>query len=399
MKCALPSGTISGLGRKVGKGDHQNVTAGFSMDIALLFDCALPEYGGFYKWPINNKVFSTGIIQASGRHMKVWIGDVGIFSYAGSLAHYHELCDRVYFTHTWARLHEARLRATFWRSTVYTLVFENMTRDIAIKLHDALTPDKGYLGLQAVNYAYDPHLVMYRNTLVSAYRVQGQSCTIFYFIGEDLCRNEEDFSYMQQLGYDVTWENRGAHNTFFDDYNTLEHFRQIENFRSVVAPYVGENEADELVMVLEDLNPGLFNALGAAMDALRHARTEEHVAQVALSGRRYLEQLADVLFPAQDKEHNGRKVGKAEYKNRIWAFIADNATSDDTLDNLGRATDKLTEEFNACLHGEQPQDRVLRALVNAAELTAALLALNPAETRMPYFAFRKTMLEVFKRKD
>jgi hypothetical protein len=275
-----------------------------------------------------------------------------------------------------------------------------MTRNVANELHDALTPDKGYLGLQVVDYAYDPHLVMYRNSLVPAYRVDGQSCTIFHFIGQGLWRNEEDFSRMQQLGYDVSWENRGAHNTFFDDYNTLEHFRQIENFRAVVAPYVGENEADELVMVLEDLNPRLFNALGAAMDALEHVRTEEHVAQVALSGRRYLEQLADVLFPAQDKEHNGRKVGKAEYRNRIWAFIADNAASDGTmLCNLGRATDKLIEEFNACLHGEQPQDRVLRALVNAAELTAALLALNAVETRKPYFGFRKRMLQLFKKED
>jgi hypothetical protein len=183
---------------------------------------------------------------------------VPIFSYARSLAHYHELCDRVYFTHTWARLHEARLRATFSHSTVYTLLFENMTRDIANKLHDALTSDEGYLGLQAVDYAYNPHLVMYRSSLVPSYRVHGQSCTIFYFIGQDLCRNEEDFSHMQQLGYDVTWENRGGHNTFFDDYNTPAHFMQIENFRTVVAPYVGENQADELLMVLEDLNPGLF---------------------------------------------------------------------------------------------------------------------------------------------
>jgi hypothetical protein len=153
-------------------------------------------------------------------------------------------------------------------------------------------------------------------------------------------------------------------------------------------------------MVLEDLNPGLFNALGAAMDVLGHARTEEHVAQVALSCRRYLEQLADVLFPAQDKQHNGRKVGKAEYRNRIWAFIADNAASDGTLlCNLGHTIDNLTEEFNACLHWGQPQDRVLRALVNAAELTAALLALNPAETRKPYFAFRKRIVQLLKKED
>jgi hypothetical protein len=285
------------------------------MNIALLFDSTLPEYNGFYKWPINSKVFSIGIIQASGRHMKVWIGDVSI--YAETLARYHELCERVYFAHTWDRLHEARLRATFWHSTVYTLVFENMTVNIANKLHDALTSDKSYLGLQAVDYAYNPHLAMYRNSLISAYRVHGQSCTIFYFIGQGFCRNEEDFSHMQKLGYDVTWENRGAHNTYFDGYNTLEHFRQIKNFRAVVAPYVGEDEADELVMVLEDLNPGLFNALGAAMDALRHARTEEHVAQVALSGRRYVEQLADILFPAQDKESGGQGTWRARWEDAL----------------------------------------------------------------------------------
>jgi len=111
-----------------------------------------------------------------------------------------------------------------------------MTRNIAHKLHDALTSDKSYLGLQAVDYAYNPHLVIYRNSLVPAYRVHGQSCTIFYFIGQDFCRNEEDFARMRQLGYEVTWENRGAHNTYFDDYNTPEHFRQIENFRAVVTP-------------------------------------------------------------------------------------------------------------------------------------------------------------------
>jgi hypothetical protein len=73
------------------------------MNIALLFDSTLPEYAGFYKWPVNNKVFSTGIIQASGRHMKIWIGDVPSYS--------HELCERIYLAHTWDRLHEPRPRA------------------------------------------------------------------------------------------------------------------------------------------------------------------------------------------------------------------------------------------------------------------------------------------------
>src|SRR6266436_10398203 len=104
---------MSGWAEKPVKGDYRNVTEVFSMNIALLLDSTLPEYGGFYKWPINNKVFSTGIIQASGRHMKISIGDVSIYSYAKTLAHYHEMCERVYFARTWGRLHEARLRTTF----------------------------------------------------------------------------------------------------------------------------------------------------------------------------------------------------------------------------------------------------------------------------------------------
>jgi hypothetical protein len=133
--------TISGWAEKLVKA-ISDTSLRFFDEYALLFDSTLPEYGGFYKWPINNKAFSTGIIQASGKHMKIWIGDVSIYSYAKTLAHYHEPCERVYFAHTWGRLHEARLRATFWRSTVYPLVFENMTRNIANSLHDALTSDK-----------------------------------------------------------------------------------------------------------------------------------------------------------------------------------------------------------------------------------------------------------------
>jgi hypothetical protein len=144
--------------------------------------------------------------------------------------------------------------------------------------------------------------------MVSVCRVQGSSCSVFFFIGQEFCKNEDDFADMREIGYDVTWENRGAHGTYFDDYNTAGHFQQVENFRVTIAPYMadGENDADELVMVLEDHNPALFNALGAAVEALGRARSEEHVAQVALSGRRYMEQLADVLFPAQEKEHNGQ---------------------------------------------------------------------------------------------
>jgi hypothetical protein len=330
--------------------------------------------------------------------MKILAGNVLIRSHSKTWAHYDELYERVYFASSWALLHEARLRATFRKTRVYAVVAENMTRGIAEDLHKALTPDQGYLGLQSVEYSYGPHLALY-NSMIPLYRVQGRSCWVFFAM-EDDTKNQDDFDAMREVGFDsVQWEDSGAHWTIFDDYDTLEHFRQVANFRAAVTPYLvdGEDEACELIMILEDLNPALFNALGAAVDALGRARNEEHVAQAALSGRRYMEQLADVLFPAQEKKHQGRKVGKAEYKNRIWAFIADNAGSDYELRNtLGRETDRLVEEFNACLHAEQQQDRVLGAVVDVAKLTAALLTLNPEKTREPYFAYRKRAIELMR---
>jgi hypothetical protein len=274
-----------------------------------------------------------------------------------------------------------------------------MTKEIAKKLHRTLSTDASYLGLQSIDYAYGPHLVFYRNFMIPRYRLQGKLCWVFYTMGEDDGKDEGDFEEMKELGYTkVTWEDRGAHGTIFDDFDTLEHFQQVVNFREAVAPYLddGEDGAYELVMVLEDLSPALFNTLGAAVEALERARSAEHLAHVALSGRRYMEQLADVLFPAQEELYNGRKVGTAEYRNRIWAFIADNSGTDkEQLNALGKEADRLIEEFNAGLHGTQAKDRVLHAIVDGAKLTAALLALSPEKARQPYFAYRKRIIEFF----
>lgn len=371
------------------------------MNIALLFNSDAPKFGYVYGDPIRRIVFGLGILQASRRHMKVSVGDVLIYGRAKTWDHYDELTERVYFAGTWALVIEDRLRATFRKATVYALTFENMTETIARKLHAALMEEDSYLGLMEVDYAYGPHLALFRNSMITLYRIQGTSLRVFYSMSDaENGRDEQEPIEMAQLGYtDVDWEDRGAHGTIFDDYDTLEHFQRVAVFRNAVAPFLrgGADEAYELVMVLEDLNPQLFNALGAAVGALERAQTEEDVAQAAVSGRRYMEKLADVLFPARADNYNGKKVGQEQYRNRIWAFISDNTSSDPIrLTTVGKEVDRLVEEFNAGLHGDQVKSRVLQALADAASLTAALLALNPSDTRKPYFAHEKKMIEFFK---
>lgn len=370
------------------------------MNIALLFNSDMPKFRGMYGDAIRQIVFGLGILQRSNRHMKVSVGDVLIYGNSKTWQHYDELTDRVYFMGAWSLLLEDRLRATFRKATVYALTFENMTETIAKELHAALAKEESYLGLMEVDYTYGPHLALFRNSMITVYRIEGPTGRVFYSMGEKEELDGHEIAAMGLLGYtDVGWEDRGAHGTIFDDYDTLEHFERVAAFRDAVAPFLsgGADDAYELVMVLEDLNPQLFNVLGAAVAALERAQTEEDVAQAAVSGRRYMVKLADVLFPARPDHHNGRKVGREEYRNRIWAFIADNnAGKQEQLAALGGEVDRLAEEFNRGLHGEQEKLRMRQALADVGSLTAALLALNPVDGRKPYAAHQKKMIKFFK---
>jgi hypothetical protein len=368
------------------------------MNVALLFNSDAPKFNGCYGDPIREAVFGLGILQASGRHMKVSVGDVLIYGHSKTWDQYDRITERVYYVGTWSLLRDQRLRATFRKATVYALTFENMTEAIARQLHAALDSEESYLGAIEVDYAYGPHLALFRNSMVTSYRIEGTVCRVFYSMSQVDERDEQELIEMQNLGYtDVGWEDRGADGMIFDDFDTLEHFRRLATFRTAIASHLlgGIDEASELVMVLEDLSPQLFNSLGAAVEALERAENEEGIAQAAISGRRYIERLADALFPAQASDCNGRKVGKNEYKNRIWAYIEANSAGDHRrMAALGKEVDRLIDEFNAALHGDREKTRVLSALTGVATLTAGLLALNPTETRKPYFAHQKRMIEL-----
>ncbi len=367
------------------------------MNAAFLFNSDDPKYGYSYGSPIRETVFANLILQKSKRHMKVSVGDVLIYSKSKNWDDYDDLTKRTYYSHTWSIFVSDRLVKTFRKSTVYALTFENITKPLAEELHNNLVSGEAYLGVMELDYAFGPHLALFRNSMIPLYRIEGEVCRVFYSMGEDDGKDDGEIDATRSLGYtDVDWEDRGAHGTIFDDYDTLNHFARIEAFRQTIAPFLpnGLDDADELIMVLSDLNPQLFNSLGSAVKALSRADTEEEVAQAAISGRRYIEKLADVLFPARAAPHNGRDVGKAQYRNRIWAFIGDNIERDQgKISALGKEIDRIDNEFNAGLHGDQAKKRILKALVDAAVVTFALLALNPLESRKPYFAHQNRIIE------
>jgi hypothetical protein len=93
-------------------------------------------------------------------------------------------------------------------------------------------------------------------------------------------------------------------------------------------------------------------ALDAGLGTLDAHSNREQMAQVAISCRRFLERLADVVYPPKPEPVGGRKVGKAEYKNRLWAFAKEQLGPGDmeAAEQIGmRLMRSLWPQTRACM--------------------------------------------------
>lgn len=357
------------------------------MIIALLFNWRAYDQDGNYWHDSRKAVFGTDIIQRSGQHMKLSVGDILVGIKSGQDP--ERLFDAIFNESEWSLLYEDRMQNGF--PTIFGMMFDNMPRELASELHEALFEHDGYIGALSVHPEIPLHLAFFRNRLPQKYRLQGRKLSSFYSMGDmDEC-DEHDLTAMRSLGYvDLDFEDTGAGRTIFDDYDTPRHFARVAAFRRLLSGGMdgGEDSAYELTMLLEDLSPKLFNALGAASEKLEEAENEEDVAQVAISGRRYIEQLADALFPPVKTSANDRSLDRSAYKNRLWAFVEAAVDGDAArLKSIGKEIDRVVKAVNAGVHANRPKDRVACAICDAAQLTATLFALNPEAAKNGYLAY------------
>jgi hypothetical protein len=112
---------------------------------------------------------------------------------------------------------------------------------------------------------------------------------------------------------------------------------------------------------------------------------------VALSCRRFIESLADTLYPPREEKVKGRNVNSAAYRNRLWAYVEEQIEVSEQVRNLvqvglqdlGSRIDKIDVLANKGLHAEislLDLDRLLIALVT---VTYDLLSLAPPPTELP----------------
>jgi len=378
------------------------------MNIAFLFNSDHPSFDGYYGRPIMDKILGTQELQRTNRHMKVSIGNILTYSTVvesktPQISSLIKLCHALYRPKNFNHLIHDRIEATHGNATVFCWLFQNMTDSIAKAIHKKLIPDTTYVGAMDVDFSEPLHLNFFRNSLCEVYRLHGKQCSVFY----DMGHNEDPDIVVQesfeQFGFNVDYEDIGARRTIFDKYDSLEHFKRVEDFKFVFSGFHGLNadHASDLAICLEELHPKLFDTFASAARTINRAETEEDFAQAALSGRRLLESTANYLFPPQNETWNGRKVGNPEYKNRLWAYIEKTITelgNTDTaiLQTLGDEVDRLVKLFNAELHANPTKDKVEAAFSALVIWISKVIELDPAAVRKPYLAYEQELSMFFK---
>jgi len=249
-----------------------------------------------------------------------------------------------------------------------------------------------------VDYSNRYHLSFFRNFLVETYRLQGKHSWIFYEMGENEDPDLAIREIFEQHGFIVDYEDMGARRTLFDNYDTIEHFKRVEDFKRVFADFEGlsADTVSTLALALEELHPKLFDVFASAARTLERAETEEDLAQAAVSGRRLLKKTADYLFPPQKAKCRGRKVDDSAYKNRLWAYVEQTITeigpsNPALLSELGKEADRLVDLFNKGLHKSLSRKKVEAAFRDLALWLSKVIELSPVHARRQYLAYEKEM--------
>ena len=236
---------------------------------------------------------------------------------------------------------------------------------------------RGYLGALRCSRARCAWL-FYDSRLPPMYRVVGDQLRLMY--REYEVAVEEDNRDFQQF---EAWRERGtfsrlngrilASGIVFDPYDNQEYARTLGESEEFVRDQFSKM-LDDILLGIAKIDPRLVRNLHGALKAFDGWANSDSSAQVAVSSRRFLERLADALYPPRSDLVDGRKVGKAEYRNRLWAFIRSSVDSRSqqeimlsTLSDVGARVDALDAVANKGIHadlGVGETQRLLMALMS-----------------------------------
>jgi hypothetical protein len=161
------------------------------------------------------------------------------------------------------------------------------------------------------------------------------------------------------------------------------HDRATLLYNSIAFSDVPQTTFDILKIEVEDklldLHPELAEKLMTAFKAVSGNNSEEWSHSLTTC-RRFIENLADVLYPATDQVVNGRGLKQQNYINRIWAYMDSAIESESNrdlakahVDLLGNYLQRLFKISNKGVHTELLRLEAVKAVFHTYLLVADIL--------------------------
>lgn len=147
-----------------------------------------------------------------------------------------------------------------------------------------------------------------------------------------------------------------------------------------------KNEIDDKLL---DLEPTLAEKLMLAFKAVT-SNSQEELSQALTTCRRFIESLADALYPATDEKINGRILGKQNYINRLWAFMDKAIESESNkemakahIDYLGSWLQRIHKVSNKGVHTDLDRLEAIKAVLHTYLMVGDILSYLNLNTETP----------------
>jgi hypothetical protein len=309
----------------------------------------------------------------------------------------------------WSSFTSSDLYSAIATKTIAAFVAQGLLAKDSRLIDEQLRETRGYLGAVQVQPGEFSWL-LYDSSLPPRYRVIGSELRLMYAayaveIEDDRDPHEVERWKERGLFEAVEWEDTGAQGTYFDPFDNPEHAKMVGESEELVIDQLSRI-VDEITLSVAKLDPRLVRQLHGALKAFDGLDTGDSLAHVALSCRRLLERIADALYPPQSEKVDGRKVGQAEYRNRLWAYIKQSIESKtqrdimiSTLVDVGNRVDAIDSAANKGLHADLSAGEVQRLLIAMLTLIYDLFTLAPlplASPSKPYEVSSAEFLKILK---
>jgi tetratricopeptide (TPR) repeat protein len=200
-----------------------------------------------------------------------------------------------------------------------------------------------------------------------------------------------NIGFVEEKYADLVRRKTGNDGTYYKNnlYNHLNYVRKAAHHRATLlyssiafndAPQTSfdvlKNQIDDKLL---DINPELAEKLMTAFKGVSNNNSEEW-SQALTTCRRFIENLADFLYPPRELQKNGRQLGQQQYINRIWAFMDEAIKSESNrelakshVDFLGAYLQKIHKLSNKGVHASLSRVEAIKTVFHTYLMVADIL--------------------------